>query len=84
MRGVDNPACLACACDGGQVVIDIAKSEIRLILIPNPDKPELKIEDLWYRFRLRLRLRPDRSLCLSDTPINQPTIHAIIKENNNG
>jgi hypothetical protein len=45
MRGVDNPACLACACDGGQVVIDIAKSEIRLILIPNPDKPELKIAD---------------------------------------
>jgi hypothetical protein len=24
----------------------------------------LKIEDLWYRFRLRLRLRPDRSLSL--------------------
>jgi hypothetical protein len=30
----------------------------------NPAKPGLNIEDLWYRFRLRLRLRPDRSLCL--------------------
>jgi hypothetical protein len=34
------------------------------LFTPNPDKPELNIEDLWYRFRLRLRLRPDRSLCL--------------------
>jgi hypothetical protein len=33
---------------------------------PNPDKPEkfLKCLKLWGRFRLRLRIRPDRSLRL--------------------
>jgi hypothetical protein len=25
--------------------------------IPNPDKPELKIEDLWYRFALSFLLK---------------------------